>query len=131
MLNFSRFNSKKQGDMEVGATIEFFSSRGNTVCFPLSDSQAFDLVIEENNVLKRVQVKTSSGKSPNGNYIVHLETRGGNKSRSTTKHFDKSKVEYVFILTEEGVKYLIPSININAKAGITLGKDYDIYRVFV
>lgn len=40
-------NSKKQGDVGLGTDISFFTQRGWTVSIPLTDSQDYDLVVDE------------------------------------------------------------------------------------
>ena len=60
MLNQS--NSKKQGDVGLGMSIGWFASQGYTVSLPLTDSQDYDLVVEIEGVLRKVQVKTSKYK---------------------------------------------------------------------
>ena len=51
-------NTKKQGDVGLGAAIAFFSNLGYTVATPLTDSQNYDLVVDMDEGLKKVQVKT-------------------------------------------------------------------------
>lgn len=121
-------NSKKQGDAGLGSAIAHFTLQGLMVALPLTDSQEYDLVIEENSILKKVQVKTSDYKNKYGIYVVDLTTKGGNKSGQTVKKFDKSKVDYLFILTEEG-RYLIPSVEVTSKTNLNLGKKYQLYLI--
>lgn len=120
-------NSKKQGDAGLGCAIAHFTLLGATVSIPLTDSQEYDLIIDEDSVLKKVQVKTSSYKVNNLS-VVELRTKGGNKSGQTITKFDSSKVDYVFVLTDEGV-YLIPSSRVECKSTLTLGKKYKEYLV--
>jgi hypothetical protein len=66
-------NSKKQGDVGMGVAIGYFAARGITVCIPLTDSQDYDLVIDLDDVLKKVQVKTTTSKAgTRRGYDVHL-----------------------------------------------------------
>lgn len=117
-------NSKKQGDVGLGAAIGHYCSLGITVCVPLTDSQEYDLVIDTDG-LKRVQVKTATKKArTSGCYEVELRTKGGNKSGTgKTKLFDASKVDVVFVLTEDWRKYSIPSSIIKGKSCMTVGGD--------
>lgn len=122
-------NSRKQGDIGLGAAIAYFTANHFTVSIPLTDNQEYDLVIDRNDGLKKVQVKTSKHKKDSGSYEVMLKTMGGNKSGRTVKMFDPIAVDYLFILTDEGIKYLIPTDAETNKATITLGQKYDQYRV--
>jgi hypothetical protein len=121
-------NSKQQGDMGLGQAIAWFSSNGYTVSLPLTDSQAYDLVVDDG-TLKRVQVKTTGYKSPNNNYVVGLKTCGGNQSFHTTKLFNNELVELLFILTNAGEKYLIPTSELVPKSSIHLSSTYNKYRI--
>ena len=51
-------NSKKQGDAGLGQAIAYFTSQGYDVSLPLTDSADWDLIVEMESGLKRVQVKT-------------------------------------------------------------------------
>ena len=53
MLN--QKNSRKQGDVGLGRAIAYFTSEGFTVCLPLTDNQDYDLVVEKENGLKKIE----------------------------------------------------------------------------
>lgn len=125
MLNQS--NSKKQGDVGLGNAISYFTSKGLTVCVPLTDSQDYDLVVDIDG-LQRIQVKTTTQKSRYGIYKVDLRVKGGNKSRNYNKSFDFTQVDFVFILTAEGIRYLIPS-HVCGINSISLGQDKEQYKL--
>jgi len=128
-MSFNAKNTRKQGEIGLGAAIAFFMARGDVVCVPLSEGQDFDLVVEADGVLKRVQVKTTSYKDYGNIFQVNLAVRGGNQSYSTKKFFNNKSVDYVFILTSYGDKYLIPALEIQAKNCINLGDKYQKFRV--
>lgn len=122
-------NSKKQGDAGLGAAIAWFTMRGYTVSVPLTDSQDYDLVVEIEGQLRRVQVKTTTHQR-NGKYVATLKVSGGNKSGTgATKTFDQEAVDFVFILTEDSSKYLIPSVSIEGKYAISLCEKYEKFAV--
>ncbi len=131
LMQLKQKNSKKQGDVGLGIAIGYFSSHGITVCIPLTDSQDYDLVIDKDDALKKVQVKTTTMKSRNGaGYYAELRTCGGNKSWSgIVKKFDPNKVDYLFVLTESGDQYLIPSYLVKGQSGITVGGQ--LYKEFL
>jgi hypothetical protein len=118
-------NTNKQGDIGLGAAIAYFTSIGNTVCIPLTDSQDYDLVIDDGSSLKRVQVKRCTF-TRRGVPKVSLSTGGwgGGTSKRRIKIFDPSLVDIVVIVTIEKL-YVIPSIEIKVKYMIDLGKKYD------
>lgn len=120
---FEQENTKKQGDVGLGAAIAWFTSNEYTVSIPLTDSQDYDLIVDKTGIVSRVQVKTSSYKR-NDNYYVQLSVKGGNKSGTgKIKKFDKNRVELVFVLTDDGGKYLIPSTEIEVKNHYSLTND--------
>lgn len=132
-MSLNQKNTKKQGDVGVGVAIGLFASRGYTVCIPLSDSQEYDLIVDIDGKLCRVQVKTSRGRSRwSKGFEVQLRTNGGNQSWSgVSKKFDRSKVDYLFILTADGDQYLIPSEYVKGASSITVGNEnYEEFLVF-
>lgn len=59
-------------------------------------------------------------------YVVNLKVSGGNRSGSgKVKEFDKNKVDYLFVVAEENVKYLIKTKDISAKTCLTLNTSWD------
>lgn len=121
-------NTKKQGDMGLGVAIGYFTSIGYTVGVPLTDSQDYDLIIDDGKKLGRVQVKTCSFKRRN--YEVNLSIKGGNRtSKWKIKKFDTNQCDYLFVVTENLKKYFIPSKKIIARYILALGQKYDKYIV--
>ena len=121
-------NSRKQGDVGLGDAIAYFTTLGYTVCIPLTDSQKYDLVIDDGS-MKRVQVKTTYFKTKLGVYSVMIKTCGGNRSGSNIYNFDNTACDYLYILTDAGDRYLIPALAIQNKTSINLGGKYQIYKV--
>jgi hypothetical protein len=119
-------NSKKQGDVGLGIAIGWFAAQGHTVCVPLTDSQEYDLVIDDG-TLKKVQVRTSRHQRNGGSYQVEMRTKGGNKTGETVKLFDPTKVDLVFVVTDDGKKFLLPSREC-PKQSVTLraGSEYEV-----
>jgi hypothetical protein len=130
-LSLNQRNSKKQGDVGLGSAIAFLSSMGYTICIPLTDSQDYDLVVEIEDVLYKLQVKTTRYKPKGKNvYQAGLRTNGGNRSgKGTTKRIDKEKVDYLFIVTGDNGKYFIPTSNVSVSNCINLGSKYDKFKV--
>lgn len=122
-------NSKKQGDAGLGLAIGWYTSNGYTVCIPLTDSQSYDLVVENGSGLKKVQVKTATA-FKHGGWCVDLRTRGGNRSWSgkTTK-VSKDQVDTVFVCTDEPSMYLIPSEESEGKSVLSLGTKYEKFKL--
>jgi hypothetical protein len=122
-------NSKKQGDAGLGIAIGWFAESGYTVSIPLTDSQDYDLIVDDGLGPKRVQVKTVT-RHRYGGWVVELRTKGGNKSGTgKTKVFDPKKVDTLFIITANRDLYLLPSKNVHGESSISVGKKYENFRV--
>jgi hypothetical protein len=119
-------NTKKQGDMGLGMAICYFTSIGHTVSIPLTDSQDYDLIVDNDKEIMRVQVKTCSYKRYS--YEASLSVKGGNRtSKGSVKSFDPTKCDYLFIVTKSFDKYLVPTKGLNIKYNLVLGPKYQKY----
>jgi len=124
-------NTRKQGDFGLGLAIATFAALGHTVAVPLTDNQDYDLVVDMNGRLGRVQVRTTQFVR-HGSYCVSLSTKGGNRtSVGKVRYFDPEKVDYLFVLTGHGDRYSFPAPSITCRSSITLTGKYDEYRLDV
>jgi hypothetical protein len=119
-------NRSQQGDLGEASAIEWLTGLGARVLIPLGHSPDYDLVVEANDRLLRIQVKTSiySTVTPDGHlrHVVALATRGGNRSWSgVTKPLELSRADYVFALTGDGRRWFIPSTALEAVNALSLG----------
>ena len=117
-----RANPREQGLLRLTDAIAWFGAKGHSVSLPLIDSQPYDLIVDDQEGLQRVQVKTTTQRQPNGTFIVQLCTRGGNQSFHTTKYFAPTLVDLLFVLTDAGDRYVIPSQAITSRTSLTIGK---------
>lgn len=123
-------NTKQQGDIGVAKAIYIYTALGYTISIPNTDNAKYDLVVEKNEKLNRVQVKTTTYKTQYGIYQAMLKTSGGNKSGTgKISKIDPLCVDLVFILTDDGTCYEFPSSFVDGKPHINLGKDKDKYKV--
>jgi hypothetical protein len=129
MATIRRDNPRLQGLIGLGRAIDWFCTQGYAVSIPLNDSQPYDLVVEDaDGVLRRVQVKTTTCRNPTGNFVVRLETAGGNQSFRTRKPFDPLGCDLLFVLTDDDEVYVMPTSAFAARTMLTLHKKYDRYR---
>ena len=119
-----------QGNIGLGKAINYFTSHNYTVALPLNDTQKYDLIVDINNKLQRVSVKTSRYSNEYGSYEVMLKNAGGTSKGSKIRLFDNTSCDYVFIYTANNDLYLIPSNKIDAKNSIKVGKKYIEYKVY-
>jgi hypothetical protein len=120
MLFCNSKNTKDQGNIGLTAAIHWFVSNGYTVSLPLNDSQDYDIVVDINDTLSRVQIKTTRYKVRDS-YRVCLKSSGGTKGKIYKQVVD-TKIEYLFVLTEIGEMYLIPFSDVTQKYELTLSK---------
>lgn len=119
-------NRRRQGDLGEASAIEWFTRIGATVFAPTGHSPDADLVVDLGGRLFRVQVKTSAqvATTPDGyrRFPVALVTCGGNQSwNKKIKRFDPSRADYLFALTADGRRWLIPASSLEAHNAVTLG----------
>ena len=74
------FNTNKEkGNSSLGIAIGYYSSNGYIVSIPLNDTQDYDLIVDKDSVIKKVQVKSTACKTKYGSYQVALKSCGGTK----------------------------------------------------
>lgn len=121
-----------QGNLGLSKAINYYVSQGYCVSIPLNDTQGYDLIVEKNGVMQRVQVKTSRNKVSQFAYQIGLRNTGGeNKTRKI--NFDKTKSDLLFVYTSDGNIYNIPTENISAINAINVrpeGGPYSQFLVF-
>ena len=119
-------NNKNIGNSSLGIAISYFCTHRYVVSIPLNDTQDYDLVVEKDNVISRVQVKGTTFKTKYGIYQVALKSCGGTKG-TVYKTVKDTKVEYLFVVTDNLKKYLIPIEKVTNNYTLNLGKEYDNY----
>lgn len=124
-------NSNKQGDVGMCYAMAYFAKQGYTISIPITDSQDYDLIVDDGIKLYKVQVKTTKQLAPSNYYIVYLRTCGGNRSGQTIKHFNDNNSDYLFVLTEKHEAFLIPKNEINVNTALTLNEDVEKYKVII
>jgi len=127
---FRNMTTVTQGSIGLGMAIAWFVENGYTVSIPLNDNQSYDIVVDKNDGLKRIQVKTTKFKERNSpNYTVQLKSVRSNKTKNNIKKFDSDTCEFVFIVTEEKDKYLIPSKELHGLNSLSLGLKRDKWKL--
>ena len=128
-------NRRQQGDLGEASAIEWLTRAGATVYSPVGHSRDCDLIAETGHRLLRIQVKTSTRVAPtsSGHARSHVavSTRGGNRSGSgITKRLDPSSFDYLFVLTGDGRRWLIPAKVVDGGTAISLGgTKYSEYEI--
>lgn len=119
-----------QGNLGLGRAIAYYTSICVPLMIPLNDTQKYDLVVDIDNILKRVSVKTTQGLNKTDKYyIVQLKNSGGSSGVSKIRSFDNTTCDLLFIVTKEGTMYEIPSLEINVTNALTLTEEWDKYII--
>ena len=120
--------NKEKGNTGLGIAIAYYTSNGYIVSIPLNDTQDYDLIVDKNDILKKVQVKTTGCKTKYGNYQVALKSCGGTKGK-TYKTIIETNIDELFILTEDLKIYILPIEDISNKSTFNICSKYEKYRV--
>lgn len=120
--------NKNIGNSSLGIAISYFTCSGYVVSIPLNDTQDYDLIVEKNNRLYKVQVKGTSFQTEHGIFQVALKSCGGTKGR-VYKTVKNSNADLLFVATKSGNIYLIPIELLTNIYTLNLGKKYDKYKV--
>lgn len=127
-MNF--ITNKQKGNSGLGMAIAYFSTNGYTVSIPLNDTQDYDLIVEKENLLQRVQVKSTGCIGKGNNYQVALKSCGGTSGK-TNKTIIQTNVELLFILTANKEMYLIPKKEIRNKSTLSLCDKYERFKIYI
>lgn len=111
--------NKEKGNTALGISIAYFASQGYTVSIPLNDTQDYDLIVDIDNKLNKVQVKSTGCKTKYGKYQVALKSCG-----KTYKTVIDTSIDYLFIVNDILQLYLIPFKYIKNKSTLNLCDKY-------
>ncbi len=126
-----RANPRQQGTIGVGAAIRWFIANGYDVFTPIGEPSHYDLVVvDADGELQRVEVKTTTCRNSRGRFVVQIATSGGNQSwTGMVKAFDPTRVDLLFVLTDDGDEYVIPTDRVIARTKLTLSPAVERFRV--
>lgn len=79
--------TKQKGDIALGRAISYFINNDYEVCLPIGDKRDYDLIIEKNGKLARVQVKYACWYVSNGRHQMALRVMGGNQTYYSAKRY--------------------------------------------
>ena len=93
--------TQRKGDIAVAQAISTFTQMGYDVLLPLTESAHYDLAVDVNNKLKRVQVKFTSLKE------VDLRRVHSNSKGYVVKKTRQNTYDWLYILKNDKREYLI------------------------
>lgn len=114
-------NSRRKGSIAVAEAIAYFINKGLTVLVPIADCDKYDLGIDLEGKINRVQCKYSNYKEPSGAFIVDLTTFGGYREKTYHTKYKDGDFDLLFIYCGNRDKYLIPAEKILGKSHISIG----------
>ena len=118
----------------LGKAINWFLERKYGTSLPVEPLK-YDLVVDSDSGLKRVQVKSTSAKGRYGGWTVGITRNeydteaipnAGGKFRKVS--YEKGEIDFFFIVTRDEEIYLIPLDAVLGKQNLNLNK-YEKYKV--
>lgn len=93
--------SQRKRDLAVAQATATFTRMGYDVSLPITESAAYDLIVDTENNLHRVQVRYSSSKD------VELRRIHSNSQGYVVKKTKKNAYDWLYVLFPDGKEYLI------------------------
>lgn len=93
--------TQRKGDIAVAQAIARFTKMGYDVSLPMTESAAYDLIVDTNVELKKVQVRYSSVKE------VSLRRIHSNSKGYVVKKTKPNAYDWLYIYKNTGEEYLI------------------------
>lgn len=93
--------TQRKGDIAVSQAIASFTKLGWDVSIPLTESAAYDLIVDDTQAIYRVQVRFSSGND------VDLRRIHSNSTGYVIKKTKTNAYDWLYILKPTGEEYLI------------------------
>lgn len=119
----------------LGSAIEWFMSRGYVASIPLAQTP-YDLIVESDSGLQKIQVKSTNHKDKCGRWIADIFKRLYDASRSVNAAgkrrraaYRVDEVDHFFIITGDDSVYVIPLAATDGKQSITLDRSYAAYKI--
>jgi hypothetical protein len=119
----------------VGVAIRWFLERGYMTSIPVEPTH-YDLIVESDVGLKKVQVKTTTFRDRSGQWMVRVcrtaydakATAKGTAGKRRRKSYTEGQVDLFFVLTGDGSKFLIPLESVGETKTINLGEKYAKFK---
>lgn len=123
-------NSKEKGNLALASAIKYYTDKVCPVSIPMSESTTYDLVVDKNKILYKIQCKYVGCKNKRNKFSVPLRVLGGNQSYHTAKYYNIGDFDILFVQTSDGDMYEIPAdIALKNRSSIALNESYEIYKI--
>jgi PD-(D/E)XK endonuclease len=94
-------DTQRKGDIAVSQAIATFTKKGFDIGVPLTESAAYDLLVDDGKDIYRLQVRYTSGKE------VDLRRIHSNSQGYVIKKTKPNVYDWLYILKSDGTEYLI------------------------
>lgn len=115
-------NTKSIGNIGEAVAIAEFAKRNIPISIPFGDNQKYDLIIEINNELKKVQVKTSEYihyKKEKIDFFISL-VKSNTKGCETTSYKSTDFDYFYLYCIENDMSFLVENVKSTPKGSITI-----------
>ncbi len=92
--------TQRKGDIAVAVAIATFTKLGYDVALPITESAAYDIIIDDGEGVHRVQVRYSGGKE------VELRRIHSNSQGYVVKKTKRQAYDWLYVLKSDGKEYL-------------------------
>lgn len=127
-------NGRNLDKVAFSTAIEWFLSKGYMVSLPVDQVQ-YDLVVESDDGLKKVQIKSTNQKSKYGVWVSEITKKEyrkeepGKSAMWKRVAYTKDDTDFFFILTGDRTAYLIPIAAIEGNCSVSLNTKYQEFVV--
>ncbi len=94
-------DTQKKGDYAVAQSIATFTKMGYDVALPITESAAYDVLVDDDYGVHRVQVRYCGGKE------VELRRVHSNSTGYVVKKTKPNSYDWLYVLMSDGREYLI------------------------
>jgi hypothetical protein len=134
-LPFTRMTSRSKGTSGLSTAARWFLDRGYLVSVPLEPAP-YDLIVESDDGLKKVQVKTTRMKTKAGRYQVSLlrtiydpDATPNSAGKYRQVPYARGVIDFFFVIADASAAYLIPFETAEGRARLVLDTKYVAFRV--
>jgi putative intracellular protease/amidase len=93
--------TQRKGDVATARAVATFTAMGLDVAIPLTESAAYDLVVDDGDALYRVQCKFAGGRQ------VDLRRIHSNSTGYVVKRVEANAYDWLYVLGGDGAEYLV------------------------
>lgn len=126
---FDNYKKVQQGLVGLTSTVSLLVRIGGIVSLPIVDNQPYDLVVDFDSRLFKVQVKTTQYKRGSDDFIVQIGRIRSNKKINKVFRYNAADFDLLSVVTSDRKLYLIPSAAIAFSRSFTLNPDWNKYLI--